>query len=445
MKKQVADQAAGEQNGTESLQNGDDKKSNSKNRRTDNNNNNKTTSNRRNINDLVASLINECTTNKPVPSETSSPVSFNTNLLENLNSLAQPTLLTKGLGGLKVTVLGVETMGNKTFSPTVSSVSSSPSSISTTTSDTNLVQPVQQQTTDRPTLLELKPKTVNDVQQLNQAQQINSVKIFNKNVNNPNSKIVLEKSQKDLQRQTNILSKISNAFNDDVSKSQIIFEQTFDKLRQLLSERQAQLQSQLNQLAQSASNLIAQRQNKAAELKVMSDNAVHLNDEEALELKADIKHFVSERNLDEEFQKMKFFQEVNLDKLGDAINSFGSVPQLNNQYATQRPPLNEIINNLASPLSPMPTPTPSNIEQTLVQSANSLNGKLLQPASLPNGNSHHVPNDVTNNNNTNNSNNKKNNTKKLPNQNGNRIEIQEVDDEEGKFIEVKKPRKFYFI
>ena len=393
-----------------SVENGGEKRG--KNRRTDSNNNNKASANRRNINDLVASLINECTAQKPA-SDLNSSVSMNTSLLENFNNIVQPSLLTKAIGGLKVTVLGVEPMNGKAASP----VSSSPSSLSVTSAH-SAASSEAKPSTDRPNLLEINQK--NDLllkQQPPQQQQQGTlpqppVKHFNKNINNPNSKILLEKSQKDLQRQTVVLSKISNTFNEELVKSKYQFEQSFNRLRQLLNERQNQLQAHFAQVSQNATQLIAQRQSKAAELKIMSDNAVHLNDNEALELKADIKHFVSERNLDEEFSKMKLFHEENFEKLCEAINSFGSVSQFKNQYATQRPPLNELVNSLASPTTPT-------VPSTVVPSETT--------AKLANGNAQ--------------VNGGKKKTK-VVNENGNGKHPE--DDDEGEFIEVKKPRKFIF-
>jgi hypothetical protein len=228
------------------------------------------------------------------------------NLLDNFNNLInlnQPSSLTKALSGLKVTVLGIEQPNtntlnyetNKTISPIISSVSSSPSSMSvmsslsmSSSSDKQQQQqqlPLQPQlnhaTTLRPSLLELNNKKL--------AQPIFQQRQFNTAFVNPNSKIVLEKSSKDLQRQTGTLNKICHQFQEDLIKNQNLLNKTFNNLRQSLNERQNQLQFQLNSLASTGNQMLMQRQNKATELKYLIDNAIHLNENETLELKADIK------------------------------------------------------------------------------------------------------------------------------------------------------------
>ena len=169
---------------------------------------------------------------------------------------------------------------------------------------------------------------------------------------------------------------------------------------------------------------------------------------------------MSERQLDEEFGKLKFFNIENLTQLNQAINSFGSIVTLTNKYATQRPPTSE-LNDLS--------PT---IEQKPQQQQNSaMNGKNS------NNNANNTNNNVKlNGNHSNNiklangladknNNNKQphfgqngaaNNTPKLNGNNNNKQAVEtktngayfsdfidEVDNnEEGEFIEVKKPRMF---
>jgi len=209
-----------------------------------------------------------------------------------------------------------------------------------------------------------------------------------------------------LQRQTVALNKISNQFQEDLTKSQATLNKSFNLLRQLLNERQNQLQFKLNTLAQTGHDILCQRQAKAAQLKHLAENAIHLNDTETLELKADIKHFISERQLDEELARIKFFQEENLDKLTNSIDTFGLIAQIRNQYSTERPPLNELLNSASSP-EPTPSKQPSQHQDTSQQT------KF---------------NNTTNNNNNNNKQN---------------IHINSSNnfDDEGEFIEVKRPQR----
>lgn len=385
----------------------------------DNNNNisnndkrNQQSSNKQNLNDLVASIINQYTSadQQTVPQKQEVKLNSNVsipliqpaqtqqqqNLLQNLNNLvnsSQP--LSKAMSGLKVTVLGIE-QPNKYDA--ASSVSSSPSSMSVVSSLSSASDSNKQQ---RPQLLELNKQQ--------QPQRVQQQKQFNTNYINPNAKNVLEKSTKDLQRQTVALNKIQHQFQNDLNTSQHLFTKTFNNLKKLIDERQMQLQSKLNQLAQTGNDILAQRQQKANDLKIQTDNAVHLNDNELLELKADIKHFLSERQLDEEFTKIKFFEDEPLKNMCQSIQSFGTIAQIKNQYSTERPPLNEVLNSAS------PNPTPS-----IQQETSQLNANFKQQANRSNGNTNNTINKV----------------------NGTSVNI--IDDE-GEFIEVKRPRKFKLI
>ena len=206
-------------------------------------------------------------------------------LLDNLNRLVLSSNQTSNsstatINGFKVTVLGVQTNKSES-SPVISSISSSPSSMSVTSnlslsSSTNghVAQPLFGSS-----LLDMNASTVKKQEK----------RVFNTAYVNASAKQLLEKHQKDLQRQTTVLNKVSCVFQDDLNKSHAQLQQTFAQIRQLLNERQAQLETQLIAAAQTGSSLLQQRQAKAVELKVLADNALHLTDDEAQELKADIK------------------------------------------------------------------------------------------------------------------------------------------------------------
>lgn len=442
-----------------------------------NNNNNKpsrSNTNKVNLNDLVASVINQYTSSTP-STPLSSSLSPNSSaqvqqqqqepqqiLLDTLNRLNTDTantttsLLslpladnqTTTINGYKVTILGVQT--NNSASTVVesksqqSSSTSSPSSMSCTSSTNST-------TNSRPSLLELNSNNSNSLLRIPAARK------FNTSYVNPNSKQILEKHQKDLQRQTAQLNKLTLSYQDELSKSHILLDQTFNQLRQVLNERQAQLEKQLAQVGQYGNRLLQERQHKAADLRIMSDNSQHLNDQELMELKADMKHFVSERQLDEELAKIKLVNLENLDKIINDLGSFGSISQINDKYSKVRPA--DLLNAI----------TPVNPNPVVVNSSNNNN---TQTTSQQN----------TNSNKNNNKNVKsqtqtdKNNSKPQPNINGaknvsslmngatgannsngvlngnhkaEQPKSNYVDDGEGEFIEVKKPRKnnffvFYF-
>lgn len=391
------------------------------------------------IDDLVSSIINQ-SISTTVPSSIepnqfsssmkiesndtslSAQIAQQQNILNNLNNLiiGGQSTSSKGVNnGLKVTVLGIEQPGSKQQQQQ-SSVTSSPSSMSSTsTFDPNPKQQRTQLTNQVPTTMPTISKSKTEGNH-----PLNSH--VNLSYTNPNNtRNVVDKSQKDLQRQSTQLTRISSQFQAELNKSQQTCNQTFMLLRNLLDQRQAQLQANLNQAARQASQTLSTRQHKAQQLKNLADNFFHLNDQDTLELKADIKHFVSERLLDEEFGKIKIFQEDNYDELYSAINNYGHVAQLNHiKYATVRPPTEELLNNSFSAPAPV-VPQP----QREAKKTAKTNGKQMNSNS--NGN----------NNNINHSTAQSAVTK--PTNGKFSVKIQDVSasDDEGEFIEVKKQQR----
>ena len=245
-------------------------------------------------------------------------------------------------------------------------------------------------------------------------------------INPNNTKNVLDKFQKDLQRQSQQLARISSQFHDELNKSQLNMNQTFMLLRNMLDQRQAQLQANLAEVSRNAAQTLNQRQHKANQLKVLAENVVHLNDSDTLELKADIKHFINERLLDEEFGKAKVFSEENYDQLHDAIGNYGHVVQLNHiKYATSRPPVEKVLDNSYSIAAVVPQ-QPQQLSNNSISSSIRKNSNKAVKAKEMNGSAPNVPNGKHS------------------------VMIVDVDsfsdgDNEGEFIEVKKPRKFDFF
>ena len=196
----------------------------------------------------------------------------------NTSSSSSSATATATIGGFKVTVLGVQTQSKSD----VQSAASSPSSMSSSSSSAANGHPAKPAPNGTAFLKSLPGLAVG-------ANLITSPRVFNQAYVNPNSKQILEKHQKDLQRQTAVLARTTSAFHDDLGRARISLSQTFAQLRQLLSERQAQLEAELMSADQCGGRMLQQRQEKAAQLKVMADNAQHLTDHEAQELKVDIK------------------------------------------------------------------------------------------------------------------------------------------------------------
>ena len=262
-----------------------------------NRNNNQTGSDsKNNINDLVSSIINQYTAVAAEPkvvaakSESNSVAkltngggdnplnSHQQNLLNSLNNLiisSNPGNASKSIGGLKVTVIGIE-QPSKHVEPQ-SSVGASPASASPSSSGSVLSSSSSLIKQAAPQLLQ-RPQPALNIPNIDLAY-----------VNPNNSKSSMDKFQKDLHRQTTVLAKISAQFQEELHKSQLNCNQTFERLRHLLNERQSQMQAEFNLMARNASQMLSSRQNKAIQLKLLADNAVHLNDNDTLELKADIK------------------------------------------------------------------------------------------------------------------------------------------------------------
>ncbi len=86
-------------------------------------------------------------------------------------------------------------------------------------------------------------------------------KVFKKNQNknfNPLSYWckflkVLEKSQKDLQRQTTSLMKLASSFDEEIDRSLISLGDTFKQLRNLLEIREAKLKLEVDRMRKQGS------------------------------------------------------------------------------------------------------------------------------------------------------------------------------------------------
>lgn len=389
------------------------------------------------INDLVSLIINQSisttgtTTPQPQqPAASVQPTSLNAqieqqqSILNNLNNLIIGNQSNQSkFGGLNVKVLGIEQPKDTAVKATnnQSSVTSSPSSMSSTSTfdkDNKQVQSNTQSNSNRQKMPQNAGNTNTNLPQ----HPLNSH--INRSYTNPNNtKNVLGSFQKDLQRQSQQLTRTSAQFQEELSKSQMNINQTFMLLRNMLDQRQAQLQAELTSVARNAVQTLSQRQQKASQLKVLGDNVVHLNDQDTLELKADMKHFINERLLDEEFGKVKVFSEDNYDQLHEAIGNYGRVVQLNHiKYATSRPPVDKVLDanyKAAAPVVPQPQKTNNNTSSAGKKNNNNGNKTPAAAAAV---------------------------TNKSVSNGKHSVKIIDVDtlsdeDNEGEFIEVKKPQR----
>ena len=60
--------------------------------------------------------------------------------------------------------------------------------------------------------------------------------------------LVLEKSQKDLQRQIVSLSKLTTNFDEEIENSESLLGELFSKLRKLINDREVELKIELGQM-----------------------------------------------------------------------------------------------------------------------------------------------------------------------------------------------------
>lgn len=313
-----------------------------------------------NINELVASVINKYTSGNTPPVPTSIPATTNNSLnsselekrltetlkLENgvtvsaasqvtaiSNSSSSSTIIPTSssslsasqivdaipptFGGVKITVLGIQTANSmNTISSTpkpgshaasgntvndsasfVSSTTSSPSSMSIVSTSSAFSNPAVQingvgngSGGARPYLLELKQNGAQPVNLFSNAANNNLPRV-NKNYFNQRAgkDVQLERLQRDLNRQQSQLTKICNQYEEQMTRDRALLTSTFAEIRRLLDARERELDRQLVASAQQGAKILQNRQAKAAWLKVLSDNARHLNDQEIGELKSDIK------------------------------------------------------------------------------------------------------------------------------------------------------------
>ncbi|XP_055959196.1 spermatogenesis-associated serine-rich protein 2 [Patella vulgata] len=110
----------------------------------------------------------------------------------------------------------------------------------------------------------------------------------------------LERSVKDLQRQQSSLERLRRTFEEEVDKGPKKIKSVFEEVRKALYDRELQMIIEFEQMKLESRDLFIMRQQKASELKTKIDRADCMNENELTDLRADVKHFVSERRLDED-------------------------------------------------------------------------------------------------------------------------------------------------
>lgn len=412
---------------------------------TNNNSNNKRPqtlqekSNKSNINDLVASVISQsiAATNPNSSAATTpllqSPTSFTTqssfdNSTSSFDKFANSSV--SSVGGIKFVVLGVENSFNDSINGSNSTISA-------------------KQQPSANVINNNKPVSVNNSSILHDKDE-------------------LEKYQNELLKHASSISTASMSLKEEIKKSQITLNQSFAQLKQTLIDRQKELESNFNATASLCNDLLTKRERQAGELlKNLAQKPV--SNEQAQNLKRDIKQFLSDKQIDEDFGRLTLLNTGNLEDVKRNIKSFGLTRQISDKYLFK--PSANIVNN-----SKQTQQVASNIQQAQpVQSAQnqppnkkntSNNNKAQNQQSnskvIDSPNSINILNNVTNskqaakaspalNNNNNNISSNSNNTSASPvnatkssnNEKANVVKaINPNDDDQNGFIEVtKKPQR----
>ncbi|XP_022109382.1 SPATS2-like protein isoform X2 [Acanthaster planci] len=162
----------------------------------------------------------------------------------------------------------------------------------------------------------------------------------------------LDKSSKDLQRTVVSLTRHKNVLDEEIEKAEKRLKKAFEDARASLKSREEELMRQIQEIKRQATSLLDDRQHRAFELKQEISRAVSKTDSELLELRADIKHFVSERKIDEEIGRSSRFT-GNPDKLQEAVKNFGEVLPIRSTYSERRHSLTSLtsMDSLSRPTS----------------------------------------------------------------------------------------------
>ncbi|XP_013393669.1 uncharacterized protein LOC106161311 isoform X3 [Lingula anatina] len=157
----------------------------------------------------------------------------------------------------------------------------------------------------------------------------------------------LEKSTKDLQRQTISLHRLKEKFSEEMDKDYKHIQSVFEELHKELNEREALLMFEMDKVKQKALDVFSMRQEKAVELKQSTERAQQMNDHQLSDLRADIKMFVSDRKIDENLGSTTRFL-CSTDHLVQEVRQFGEVVPVKAIYSTRRPSISSVSSSVVS-------------------------------------------------------------------------------------------------
>ncbi|XP_064646024.1 SPATS2-like protein [Lineus longissimus] len=179
----------------------------------------------------------------------------------------------------------------------------------------------------------------------------------------------LEKSYKDLQRQTTSLQRLKLVVNEEMDKSQKRIRSVVEELRLELNKREIELIADMEKAKQAALEILDMRQEKGHDLRLNMDRAPSMKDEEINELRIDVKHFVADRKVDEELGRTTRFL-YDSDHLVSEISKFGEVLPVKASYSPRRPSISSIASSDISH-NDLPSPSASLTAKSLAASQNS--------------------------------------------------------------------------
>ncbi|OWF45162.1 Spermatogenesis-associated serine-rich protein 2 [Mizuhopecten yessoensis] len=166
----------------------------------------------------------------------------------------------------------------------------------------------------------------------------------------------MEKSMKDLHRQTVSLERLRLVMNEEVEKNFKRIKSVFEEVRTCLNKREADLLVEMEKVKAVANNTFASRQKTGADLKVMVDRSETMSEEELAKLRTDIKHFIGDRKIDEELSRTtRFLYDSDFLKL--EVGRFGEVVPAKTAYSSH--PAYVVVNK--------PTVEPARVEPPRVE------------------------------------------------------------------------------
>ncbi|XP_014118276.1 PREDICTED: spermatogenesis-associated serine-rich protein 2-like [Pseudopodoces humilis] len=144
----------------------------------------------------------------------------------------------------------------------------------------------------------------------------------------------LEKSRKELRRCGAALARCRALLREELQGSLRRLRAAFSDIHACLMDREVALLAEMDKVKAEAMELLALRQRRAEALRELTEAAPGMSEEQLLELRADIKHFVSERKLDEELGRAGRFG-CDLDALRGSIGAFGQVSHPRPSYSSR--------------------------------------------------------------------------------------------------------------